>query len=172
MSRPAKCRLDRLWLELCPRLIICSIIHWCVAHNCFHAKTRRTVAWTVVNKCSCNLVPPNSIRTMLLQTMFQWQFMVMEIACSELLTSMYFAMKMPTQIPGRKWPLSYTDMFLDRTEQVVNCSWSLNRQINLMLQLITFVNTHYAKQHPVISDHFGLDLTSCPANNFALFSAL
>ena len=42
-----------------------------------------------------------------------------------------------TQILGRKWPLSYTDMFLDvGWSKWWCCFWSLKRQIHSMLQLI------------------------------------
>ena len=81
------------------------------------------MAWMLVNKCRCNLVPPSSIRTLLPTSLCPkdapFQFMVTEIACWELLVSPYLVMKMPTQVSGRKCPLSYTDMFLHRVEQVV-----------------------------------------------------
>ena len=77
--------------------------------------------------------------------------MVTEIASSELLASLYLAMKMPTQISGRKWPLSHATMciimlmcsYVDRAEQLV-MPYLESKQANKFdaaTHLINFVNS-------------------------------
>ena len=80
------------------------------------------MAWTLVNKCSSNLVPPSNIRTLLPTILYPRDAPANHVPLPvhgdgnclfrAAIASLYLAMKMPTQLPGRKWPLSYNDMFL------------------------------------------------------------
>ena len=86
------------------------------------------MAWTMVNKCSCNLVPSSSVRTFLPTSLYPKNVPASHVPvkvhgdrnCLFPAASIsVFGHKYATQISGKKWPLSYTDMFLDRVEQVV-----------------------------------------------------
>ena len=86
------------------------------------------MAWMLVIKCSCNLVPPSIVRTLLPTSLYPKDAPANHVpvivhgagnCLFPVANISVFGHEDATQISGIEWPLSYTDMFLDRAEQVV-----------------------------------------------------